>query len=215
MGKCVAGILGASLLLGACSSVRSPGVPSNPWLGGPPACSRESDKCTQADALQSIATAQAYCMDLREYYERGGQVTGSQRLFVGLLGSLAGSVFSITAGGTASKAWAGLSGATNGIQTQIDQTSTKFDAPEAVELIANEQEKFSTQIKPLLENSNWSKAVSHSVLLPDACSREAGRGISKARSVAKSAQAAASSAVAAASAAMSAASAAAGVKTGK
>ena len=203
-------VAGVAILTSACSSIRSPGVPSNPWLGSTAACSGSdaNRECTFSEAVNAVAKSQAYCMDLREYYERGGEVTGSQRLFVGIFGSLAGSVFAITAGGTAAKAWAGLSGATNGIQTQLDQSGRK-SAPEAVEKIADVQLEFANGVATDFRQGHYRDVVQAAVLLPDRCSANAGLGLAKAGAEAAKAAASAASAASAADRAASAAQAAA------
>jgi hypothetical protein len=200
--------IAAVALLCSCASIKTPGIPTHPWVGSKPC---EGKKCDQASAIEALAKAQTYCIELREYFERGGQVTGSQRLFVGILGSLAGTVFAVTAAGTAAKAWAGLSGATNGIQTQIDQASSKPGGPEVIELIAREQLASSARVREILstEAINWDRIGAEAALLPNQCSAQAGLGLAKAANAVAAATLAASAADRAASAANAAASAAA------
>ena len=93
----LAAAVGVGLLAAGCSSIQSPGIPTSPWVGTKTCASQ----CTPDEAVMAMAEAQNFCTVLRQYYERGGQVTGGQRLFVGILGTLAGSVFSVTAAGTA------------------------------------------------------------------------------------------------------------------
>lgn len=194
------------LSLTACNSIRSPGIPSNPWAGSGQACGEAKD-CSRSDAIAAMTKSLSYCMDLRGYYERGGEVTGSQRLFVGVLGSLAGSVFAVLGGGTASKAWAGLSGATNGIQTQLDQGGRK-PAPEVIERIAQAQEEFATAVGKLVADGKWNQVVALAVVLPGRCDAAQGRGLAAQHANAEAAQQSADKAVKAADAAQQAASAA-------
>lgn len=171
------------LLLGGCSTIadsfKSPGIPSNPWVGRT-AC--EAGGCTRQNALDAVARSQNYCSELREYQERGGQITGGQRLFVGVLGSLAGTVFAVTAGGTAAKAWSGLSGATNGIQMQMDQAN-RPSGPAVVEAIAKAQLDAAAELKQLMavavQTQLWEPVVLAAVLLPNSCSAAAGMGFVK------------------------------------
>lgn len=207
-------------LLGGCAgwsdNFKSPSVPTNPWLSTPP-CTAKAGACTQAEAIAAVAKAQNFCMELREFHERGGQISGGQRLFVGVLGSLAGSVFATTAGGTAAKAWSGLSGATNGIQLQIDQASGKPGGPLLVQEIANVQIAAAAEIKELMAASVrttvWDPVAIAAVLLPDRCSAAAGIGFAKQQDKAASEAAAASAAQAKAVLALAAAASAASAAT--
>ena len=177
----------AAVGLVGCTSLgmKPVGFPTNPWLANDKPCATK--ECSVDDAVLAIAKAQAFCMDLREYYERGGQVTAGQKLFVGVFGSLAGSVFAITTAGTASKAWAGLSGATNGIQTQIDQTGPRQNTPIVVSQIAAEQLRFANVVRDSLNNAKYTEAVNESVLLPGSCSAAAGQGLKAAADAADAA----------------------------
>lgn len=82
-----------------------------------------SGSCTQKDAYEAVLATVTYCREVSNHYENGGNVTDRARLGVKILGVLAGSVFGVTAGGSAAKAWSGLSGATNGIQSDLGENS--------------------------------------------------------------------------------------------
>jgi hypothetical protein len=79
--------------------------------------------CSQKDAYEAVLATVTYCRQVSNHYENGGNVTDRTRLGVKVLGVLAGSVFGVTAGGSAAKAWSGLSGATNGIQSDLGENS--------------------------------------------------------------------------------------------
>lgn len=200
--------------LGACSSFKPVGVPSHPWagfVGGQGTLCAVNDKCSQSEAVGAIAKAQVYCMELRETYERGGHVSAGQRLFVGVLGTLSGSVFAATAGGTAAKAWAGLSGATNGIQTQIDQSSARPGANALiVGSVAEAELEFANTVKAALATTGderWNLAVNAALLQPGRCSSAVGRAVQRQQegndAAAKTTQQAAAAAAQAAAAAAS------------
>lgn len=89
-----------------------------PWKDGAIPC---GETCEKEHALRAFIESSKYCRDVQNYYESGGFYATSSRLVVGTLGALAGSVFAPLAEGTAAKAWAGLSGATNALQSQMDE----------------------------------------------------------------------------------------------
>lgn len=60
-----------------------------------------------------------YCRDVHNWYEASGNQTGLAQTGIGTFGVLAGSVAAPLSTGNAAKAWAGLSGATNAMQSSI------------------------------------------------------------------------------------------------
>lgn len=158
------------------------GRPSTPWdhsFNG--TCTTDGD-CKQKEAMAAVAAAQNYCTALREYYERGSEVSSSLKTTVGITGILAGSVFAVTSMGTASKAWAGLSGASNGVQTQINSNGSKQGSPEIIGEIAAVQENFTRETMTTFDDKSlgqavWTKIYLQAMMLPDRCGAAAGKAI--------------------------------------
>lgn len=158
------------------------GRPSSPWdfdFSG--SCASDGD-CKQKEAMAAVATAQNYCSTLREYYERGTEISSKLKATVGITGILAGSVFAVTSVGTASKAWAGISGASNGVQTQINSNSSKQGSPEIIGAIAATQENFTKETLTTFEDKTlgqtvWTKIYLQAMMLPDRCGAAAGLAI--------------------------------------
>ncbi|BBH12922.1 hypothetical protein [Chromobacterium haemolyticum] len=82
----------------------------------------EAYRCNLNDAMQAFLTASKFCRDVQNYYESGGKHSSEYKFWVGTVGTLAGAVVSPIAQGTAKSAWSGLAGATNGIQTSMEQS---------------------------------------------------------------------------------------------
>lgn len=97
------------------------GCVSWPWEGEKPLCTGSGAVCTRADALRAYAKANEFCQRVVRGYQSSGTVSRSTKLAIGITGALAGGVAVPLANGSAKDAWAGLSGATNGLQTQVDQ----------------------------------------------------------------------------------------------
>lgn len=81
-----------------------------------------STSCNGSDALRAFTQASDYCRQVQNYYEAGGQRANGTKLGVGVIGTLAGAVIAPIAKGTAIKAWSGLSGSTNALQANLDET---------------------------------------------------------------------------------------------
>ncbi|WP_336333200.1 hypothetical protein [Pseudomonas putida] len=110
---------------------------------------RAGGECSFDDVYSSIIATGTYCREVSNYYENGGNINSNTRLGVKVLGVLAGSVFGITAGGSAAKAWSGLSGATNGIQSDLsDSALARSNRARVVSKVLSEYAK---EIKPRLE----------------------------------------------------------------
>ncbi len=77
--------------------------------------------CNAKQALIAFNDASKFCRDVQNYYESGGRRQGSNQVYIGALGSIAGSVLAPISKGTAATAWSGLSGATNALQLSIDE----------------------------------------------------------------------------------------------
>lgn len=80
---------------------------------------KEPTSCTLGDALQAYSKASEFCRTVNNYYEKGGFIGDGTSTAVGVVGALSGAVVAPLASGSAAKAWAGLSGATNALQTQM------------------------------------------------------------------------------------------------
>lgn len=113
---------------------------------------KSGGECSFHDVYTSIIATGTYCRQVSNYYENGGNINSNTRLGVKILGVLAGSVFGITAGGSAAKAWSGLSGATNGIQSDLsDSALARSNRARVVSQILSD---YSKEIKPRLEKAN-------------------------------------------------------------
>lgn len=77
--------------------------------------------CDEKEAVAAFIAASNYCREVQNYYESGGFYAKSSRLAIGTLGAVAGSVLAPLSNGTATTAWAGVSGATNALQSQMDE----------------------------------------------------------------------------------------------
>lgn len=97
------------------------GCVSWPWEGDKALCTGSDAACTRADAMRAYAKANEYCQRVQRGYQSSGTVSRSTKMAIGITGALAGGVAVPLANGSAKDAWAGLSGATNGLQTQVDQ----------------------------------------------------------------------------------------------
>lgn len=107
--------------------------------------------CSNKDMYQAVMATLTYCREVSNHYENGGNVTDGARLGVKVFGVLAGSVFGITAGGSAAKAWSGLSGATNGIQSDLGENSLL--RANRAKLISTILDDYDKQIKGPLSRS--------------------------------------------------------------
>lgn len=106
------------LMTVGCTTFGQQGAAPWPWKDRMPC--KEGKACEVADAREAYAKASEFCRQVHSYYESQGLYSDSGRLGVGIVGVLAGTVASPLSSGAAAKAWAGLSGATNGLQTQMD-----------------------------------------------------------------------------------------------
>ena len=85
-------------------------------------CAGESGKvCNDQDALKAFVQSSAFCRSVQNFYEQGQTLSNETKVGVGIVGTLAGAVFAPLAKGSGTKAWAGLSGASNALQASIDQ----------------------------------------------------------------------------------------------
>lgn len=108
--------------MSGCSTFKTPDrtVTEIPKAFEPVACNSAID---QACAVGTYQKALAACLASSQFFQSEADRATRNSMGVGLLGTLAGSVLSIGAVGNAAKAWAGLSGAGNAYQSQLDSSS--------------------------------------------------------------------------------------------
>ncbi|MFW9082036.1 hypothetical protein ACOI9X_22610 [Pseudomonas sp. P2757] len=112
---------------------------------------------------QSVIAATSFCRQVSNFYEGTGNINSRTKLGVKVLGVLAGSIFGVTAGGTAAKAWSSLSGATNGIQTDLgDEALVRSNR---ARVISGLLDKFHTEIRNSLTDSTTTDAERAKVVL--------------------------------------------------
>lgn len=109
----------STALCGGCATFAPSQSPLWPWPDGTKPCAQHP--CSESEALDAYLKAHMYCRAVHNWYERDGSRTGATQASVGTLGALAGAVASPLAKGSAAKAWAGLSGASNAMQTSIKE----------------------------------------------------------------------------------------------
>lgn len=102
----------------SCSTLSQSKSVKWPWSNGHSPCS--AHRCQPAEAVQAFVRASEFCRDVQNYYESRGFYSESGRFGIGLVGVLAGAVGAPLSTGAASKAWTSVSGATNGLQMQMD-----------------------------------------------------------------------------------------------
>lgn len=110
-------LLTAALILTGCGTLKTK-TAQWPWTDKK-VCQVESE-CRLADALEAYAEASYFCREVHNYYERNGFVGDGASTAIGVVGALSGAVAAPLASGSAAKAWAGLSGATNAMQTNMN-----------------------------------------------------------------------------------------------
>ena len=106
----------------ACSGLQAKKSPIWPWPkidAKPPSIPCQADACTTREAMSAYLAASMYCREVHNFYESDGNRTGIAQTGIGTFGTLAGTVAAPLSSGNAAKAWAGLSGATNAMQSTI------------------------------------------------------------------------------------------------
>lgn len=122
-----------------------------------------SGVCTTPEMYESVIAATSFCRQVSNFYENTGNDNSRVRLGVKVLGIFAGSVFGVTAGGTAAKAWSSLSGATNGIQTDLgDEALVRSNRAKAISGLLD---KFHAEIKDSLSANTIGEADRAKVVL--------------------------------------------------
>lgn len=105
------------VLLCGCSTFQARKTPIWPWSKTTLPC--QTDFCSPREALSAFLASTMYCREVHNWYEADGSRTGLAQTGIGTFGVLAGSVAAPLSSGNAAKAWAGLSGATNAMQSSI------------------------------------------------------------------------------------------------
>ena len=100
-----------------CAGLQPRKSPIWPWPKSTLPC--QGDVCTAREGLSAYLAATMYCREVHNWYEASGDQTGLAQTGIGTFGVLAGSVAAPLSTGNAAKAWAGLSGATNAMQSSI------------------------------------------------------------------------------------------------
>jgi len=113
--------------------------------------------CTQQDALLAYIKAQTFCREVHNYYERNDKNNGRLRVASDAIGAFAGSVVAQFTHGTATKAWAGLSGATNALRSSLDQDFSPLLAANRRQSVAEAIETGTD--KYLAEKDNFGKVI--------------------------------------------------------
>lgn len=149
-------------LLVGCNKDKAAGSPDWPW-GSKTELEGCKTTCTTTEMYQSVIAATSFCRQVSNFYEGTGNINSRTKLGVKVLGVFAGSVFGVTAGGTAAKAWSSLSGATNGIQTDLgDEALVRSNRSR---VISGLLDKFHTEIKDSLSNNTISEMERAKVVL--------------------------------------------------
>jgi len=110
------------LSLTGCKTITQRSTAKWPWLTeeGTFTLCKEDSKCKEQDVLLAFGMASKFCREVHNFYESRGQAGLGTKASVGIVGTLAGAVVAPLTHGSATKAWAGLSGASNAMQTQVD-----------------------------------------------------------------------------------------------
>lgn len=125
-----------AFFVSGCASINPFSNPAPQWPWGSDNICKASP-CNSNDALESYIKANKFCREVQNYYESGGQRANNTKFGIGVVGTLAGAVVAPIAKGSAASAWAGLSGAANGVQTSLDDAfSTSLAVNRRVAIVA-------------------------------------------------------------------------------
>lgn len=129
----MAALVAVSFMLSGCATNHKYRVAPWPWTGVSPCTSTTQPgvpvACDANHALVAYVRANEFCRKMQDYYAAGGLYAESGKLAISTIGAVAGSVIAPIASGTAATAWSGVSGVSNGLQTQMNQAFS-----EAVEI---------------------------------------------------------------------------------
>jgi len=152
-----------------CSAIQSVRGPAWPWP-------IDADKqettvckgtCTDQDALVAFSKATQYCRSVWNFYENAGNYSNAAQLEIGWLGAISGAVIAPVASPTAAKGWAGLSGATNGMQKQL---SDVFSSTVAVKKQSAVAKFYQRQFSEVMNEKSPVIAVKKAMALAAGCS---------------------------------------------
>ncbi|HQN65372.1 MAG TPA: hypothetical protein PLR90_09745 [Methylophilus sp.] len=138
-----------------CTTLKNPSA-EWPWkekIKGADSYVCKAHPCDEKDAMNAYVDAHKFCRDVHNFYERRGNRSGISQFIVGTVGSLAGAVIAPISSGGAASAWSGLSGATNAMQSSMDEHlsgSISSKVIDAIRLAAEDGE------------SNYSTALDYS-----------------------------------------------------
>lgn len=116
------------VLLSGCATSHKYNVAPWPWTAKANASGKSTiepvcatDKCSPGEARIAYLQATEFCRRMQDYYAAGGMYAQSGKMALSTIGAVAGSVIAPIASGTAATAWSGVSGVTNGLQTQVNE----------------------------------------------------------------------------------------------
>ena len=109
-----------AIALSGCAAIGQKSSPIWPWREGDKVKNPCESDCTDKEALNAYLQAHEFCRQVHNYYESRDNRAGFSQLIVGTVGTLAGAVIAPISSGGAARAWSGLSGATNALQTSIE-----------------------------------------------------------------------------------------------
>lgn len=122
-----------------CSAIQAVRGPAWPWQIDVDKQETTACKgaCTDQDALVAFSKATQYCRTVWNFYECAGNYSNAAQLEIGWLGAISGAVIAPVASPTAAKGWAGLSGASNGMQKQLTDMFSSSVAVKKQSAVAN------------------------------------------------------------------------------
>lgn len=161
--KIVALAVVAAALLGGCTT-----APTLPWTGKDAQKLCQGGQCNDTDVLTAYLNASNFCRELHHYYEAGGNYAGYTKASIGVIGTLAGAVAAPLSKGTATKAWAGLAGATNAVQASMEDAMSTTLALKRQSAIATAMVDFDDLVRAEGQASA-SNGVLASVKMANAC----------------------------------------------
>lgn len=111
-------IVASAMALSACASTPWPWHPDASTNFDPPC---EAATCTSMDAQNALSAASNYCIALINRDGGSKALIGGSQVALSTIGAVSGGVIAQFAEGSASQAWAGVAGATNGVRSTVDQ----------------------------------------------------------------------------------------------
>ncbi|MGQ3170075.1 MAG: hypothetical protein ACT6RZ_08335 [Methylophilus sp.] len=132
-------LISLSFFLTSCStlqSITSAKSPTWPWKDKPshPCPTPDSTSaCKDIDALNAYIKAVEFCKEVHDYYDNGGSMAKNAKFGIGLLGTISGAIMAPISTGSAQTAYAGFSGAANGMQTSFEESfSSSFNLSKVI-----------------------------------------------------------------------------------